>query len=426
MTSPGDYPRVLVLAQNKSQPFTGGGVILTALFSGFPADRVMFLHRDVDYDRRSTLEEHRLDWRWLRLDGRALWAHLREWLAAVRAAPRAARLDDVVGLLQASCWFQAPRAIDRRIRAFRPDVLYAWAGDSLWARTLSNTADRYGVPFVIHFMDNHVDVEPQTPRDVALASVFRRALSNVASRAAVLYTISDSMGVAYRRYWNRPHEVYRGANDLVPWTWSPPRACSADDVFRIGFTGSTDRSQIRGLAAVAAAIDVVVRRGTTVRLVLYLTEQYERAVAPFLRQFTCVEFRRHPDLSSLRAELLSMDALILAYAFDHESEQYYRYSFATKIVAYMLSGRPILAHGPKHIEPIAYAVRTGALLLEEPDDKKLAAAIERFIADEDLRNRMARTAWETGRREHDRDAQAARFVGSLRSVVQAARAAHAS
>ena len=422
MRQAGAHPRVLVLAQNKSQPFTGGGVILTALFGGFPADRVMFLHRDVDYALRSPFEEHRLDWRWLRLDVGALVAHLRAWLAAAIRAPRAARPGDLVALLQASCWFRAPRSVERRIRAFHPDVVYAWAADSLWARTLSKMAARYGVPFVIHFMDNHVELEARTPRERALAAVFRPTLANVASRASVLYTISDSMGEAYRGYWKKRHEVYRGANDIALWTWSAPRARAADDLFEIGFTGSADRSQIRALADIAAALDVLVRRGRRVRLVLYLTEQYERAARPFLERFDCVEFRRHPDMASLREALVALDALILAYAVDDESKQYYRYSFATKMAAYMLSARPILAYGPEHIEPVAYAVRTGALLLPDRDRNKLADAIDRFIADEPLRQRMARAAWETGRREHDRDAQAARFLASLKGVVESAHA----
>ena len=54
------FPKVLILAQNKMQPFTGGGVVLSNLFDQFPADHLMFLHRDQDYDYRTPYTEHRL------------------------------------------------------------------------------------------------------------------------------------------------------------------------------------------------------------------------------------------------------------------------------------------------------------------------------------------------------------------------------
>ena len=43
-------PRVLVLAQNKIQPFTGGGVLLSNLFGDFESQNLLFVHRDKNYE----------------------------------------------------------------------------------------------------------------------------------------------------------------------------------------------------------------------------------------------------------------------------------------------------------------------------------------------------------------------------------------
>ena len=55
-----DFPRVLVLAQNRIQPYTGGGVVLSNLFGEFPAEKLIFLHRDIDYDFEIPYPEERL------------------------------------------------------------------------------------------------------------------------------------------------------------------------------------------------------------------------------------------------------------------------------------------------------------------------------------------------------------------------------
>jgi glycosyltransferase involved in cell wall biosynthesis len=409
-----DSPRVLVLAQNKIQPFTGGGVLLSGLFHEFPAENLLFLHRDREYGLATPFEEHRLVWTWLRLDLRAFIAHAWNWLRDAVKEPRKIRAGDLVALVLASSYFRLPRSIDERIRKLRPEIIYAWAADSLWSRTLQQTARRYRLPYVIHFMDNHFEVEPSTPLERSLMKGFRQQLSLVASRAAALYTISDSMGRAYQGYWNRPYEVFHAVIDPKGWPWPNPRSNPGDGVFRLAFAGSTDSSQLEGLAAVAAELDGLIDGGRKVRLVLYLTKEYASAAGSALRSFRCVEIRPHPESAALRSELASVDALVLAYSFSEASVRYYRYSFATKIAAYMLSGRPILAYGPKAIEPIDYVARGGwALVVGEPDANALTAAIEKLMSDAGLRETLAKTAWETGVHEHDRDRHADRFADSL-------------
>lgn len=409
-----DYPRVLVLAQNKIQPFTGGGVLLSGLFHGFPAENLLFLHRDREYGLATPFQEHRLVWTWLRLDLGAFLAHAWNWLREAVKEPREIRAGDIVTLVLASSYFRLPRSIDERIRKLRPEIIYAWAADSLWSRALEETARRYRLPYVIHFMDNHFEVVPSTPLDRAVMKGFREHLSLVASRAEALYTISDSMGRAYQGYWNRPYEVFRAVIDPEGWPWPNPRGNPSDGVFRFAFAGSTDRSQLEGLAAVASALDDLMDRGRQVRLVLYLTKEYASAAGSALRSFRCVEIRPHPESAALRSELSSVDALVLAYSFSEASVRYYRYSFATKIAAYMLSGRPILAYGPKAIEPVAYVLRGGwALVVDEPDASTLTAAIEKLMSNAGLRETLAKSAWETGVHEHDRDHHAACFADSL-------------
>jgi hypothetical protein len=117
--------------------------------------------------------------------------------------------------------------------------------------------------------------------------------------------------------------------------------------------------------------------------------------------------------------LNAADLLVLAYGFDVSCIQYYRYSFATKVVPYMLSGRCILAYGPHSIEPIAYLQRGGwGAVVCQQGTENLAKAIEELMRAPERRHEWARLAYGAGLEEHDLDANSERFLASIRRVAQ--------
>lgn len=419
MSDTRNLPRVLLLTQNKIQPFSGGGIVLSTLFRHFPADHLMILHRDQPYAAESRCEEHRMVWSWLRLEVRRLCVQLFRWIGETLRRPSQSRLRDLAALVPASSYFKFPRHIERRVADFRPDIIYAWAADSLWSRTVEEVARRYRLPYVIHFMDNQFEAVPTSNLQRALAPGFRDNLTRIVRGAPAVFTISEAMGEAYRQHWDRPYEVYRGTINVDAWPWPNATLPANDGVFRVGFAGSVDRSQLQGLRNVARALEALTAQGRPARLVLYLTDHYARMVAPAMAEFKVVEIREHPSATDLRAQFGSMDALVLAYAFDADSIQYYRYSFATKSVAYMLSGRPILVHGPLAIEPVNYCARGGwAMVVDEPSATAVAQAVEKLMSAPELRDGLARAAWEAGCREHDWERHAARFANSLSRLAR--------
>lgn len=390
--------------------------MLSNLFHAFPADRVLFFHRDRDYNYQTSYRGHKLVWYWLRPNVPTFLRLLFRWAVESVKQPLQVGRHDLRALLAQSCRFRFTREVDAEIRRLRPEVIYAWVGDSLWAETLRETARRYSLPYVIHFMDNHVGVDPRTPLERALYPVFRGSLDRVAKGATSIYTISESMGQAYHALWGRPYEVFHGLLDTATWPWPGER--KADGMFMLVFTGSVEQGQLLGLRDVAAAAGRLAAGGMAIRLVLYLTEQYERMVGKEFAAFPQVEVRRHPDFSGLRMALAEADLLVLAYGFDERTVRYYRYSFATKVVPYMLSGRCILVYGPDEIEPVAYARRGGwAATVSKPGVPGLVDAIRTLAAVPRERKRLAREAYDAGCREHDLAENSARFAQSLSAAA---------
>jgi len=424
-----EYPRVLVLAQNKIQPYTGGGVVLSNLFGEFENNKVMFLHRDLVYDTRSGFNEYRLEGKWLRPVWMTMFGSLVRYLFYLFRAPKKAKLMDFKALLAQSGWFRYPDELDQQIRDFGPEILYAWVSDRLWAETVQKTVLRYQIPYVVHFMDNHIGLEPITPLEKALYPEFLSSLSGVASKAKALYTITNSMGQYYQSLWNRPYEVFHGVIDVAQWPFpssSQDKETDLDEGFRMVFTGSVEQGQLIGLEDIAQALDTLRREGRLVTLVLYLTESYANRVKPVLGRYECVIIKPHPDFPVLREVLVDADAMVLAYGFNDWVQRYYKYSFATKVVPYMLSGRPILTYGPQGIEPIDYAVKGGWSLVvteswSQGKDNALINAIKQLMDDSDLRVTLGRSAWMMGRAEHDLRENADRFRISLMKKISDSR-----
>ena len=408
-------PRVLLLTPNTLQPHTGGGVLLANLFHAFPRERMFSVHADT-LGGASGLAEARLTFRALRPRLTGLLRFFGHLAAAVLRAPGSLRKSDVIALALQACRFELPRGLDARIRRFAPEIIYAWTGDSLWARLVAHCAERYRVPYVIHFMDNHVELPGETPLQRALYSRYRADLLPVVAGAEKIFTISRAMGHAYGTRFGKATEVFHGLIDKTQWPW--PDREPASDTFSLVFTGSIESGQLSGLAAVAAAVDRLAARGRAVRLVLYLTPQYEQRARGAFGRFNSIEYRPHPEFRQLRETLNNADVLILAYGFDEQCVHYYRYSFATKVVPYMLSGRCILAYGPASIEPIAYLKRGGwAHVVDDDAPEALDAALEHLMNDAPSRVHFARRAYEAGLAEHDLELNSRRFVSSLRGLA---------
>jgi glycosyltransferase involved in cell wall biosynthesis len=430
-------PRVLLLCHDTIQPFTGGGATLRALFSAFPADALFSIHNDshtIDRARIGTAhrvapdEVHYMQpLNAARTVGRKI-ARARSTTAGaadtdVAASPSPGGLPIASGLrtlLDHACVIRLRPDVLSAIRAFNPDVLYGWLGDPLWGRSMVRLAAEIRVPYVIHFMDNQVGLPGGGSWTARLgAHLFRRQVDHAVAGAAGVIAISDAMADAYGRQWRRPVEVFHNVLDSKGWLPPDPREPNA--VFELAFTGSIESGQLEGLLDTAHAVERLRGEGAAVRLVLYVTDDYKRRVQGDFAPFKGVEMRPHPPAEGLRAALVQADALILAYGFDPRTIEYYRYSFPTKLVPYMLSGTPILAYGPPSIAPIDYAVKGGwarTVTAKSPD--ALASELRDLMRSPGDRLRLGRQAHQAACREHDRSIVAPRFLEYLGAASKGA------
>ena len=247
------YPRVLLLCHDTLQPFSGGGATLRGLFSAFPPEALFSVHNDghpPDACRLGTT--HRItndDVRYLQPVGLAHALNRFFWTTPV--APRRdvgsnGQPGPVAGmpvgsgvrsLVSQAGYLRLSPAVLAAIRDFKPDLLYGWIGDPLWGRTLTWLAAELRVPYVVHFMDNHIGLV--TPPDwigKLGARLLRRQIDRTVAGAASVLAISDAMADAYAERWRRPVRAFHGVMRIDGWP--APAARQSGDVCELAFTGS--------------------------------------------------------------------------------------------------------------------------------------------------------------------------------------------
>ena len=424
---------MLLLCNDTLQPFSGGGATLRGLFSDFPPAALFSVHHDGHPPESGRLRtSHRLtndDVRYLQPVG-LVHSLSKFFRTASTAQPRATDSNGpasalpaprmgsgVRSLLSQAGYLRLSPTLLAAIRDFKPDVLYGWIGDPLWGRTLTWLAAELRVPYVVHFMDNHIGLAlPADWTGRVSARLFRRQIDRAVAGAASVLAISDAMAEAYGERWRRPVCAFHGV--MRTEGWPAPGARPSRAVCELAFTGSIEQGQVQGLLDVARAVEQLCATGPAVRLVLYTTEYYRNRVEPHFAKFPNVAMRSHPASDALRAALVESEALILAYGFDQTTIDYYRYSFPTKIVPYMLSGTPVLAYGPQAIAPMAYASSGGwAKVVMENSVDALAAALRDLLRDPAERLRLGTLAHAAARREHDQAVVAVRFADALRAAA---------
>ena len=426
-------PKVLLVCDGTIEPFSGGGATLGSLFSLFPPANLFSVHGEMHAPAKSriahtiTLDSGAI--RYVLGVGYILRA-LRSWRQHQTEPVVLAKnsTDTVVNenkckiemrnLLAHFSRYEITSGDIERIVKFEPDLIYGWAGSPAWMRLVKELADRLRLPYVVHFMDNHIGVRADYRVGKIANQLFRRQVDQLVSEASSVLTISRSMSVAYGARWKINAQVFHAVMSTTKWPIRIPHSKNGE--IELVFTGSVGDAQLTGLVDIAKAVKILNSEGWKFRLVLYITDYYRSKIGACFDRFTCVTLRSHPETDQLRTVLCQADALVLAYGFKQEHIDYYQYSFPTKLVPYMLSQSPIIAYGPETIAPISYVLQGGwGIVVTNRSIEMLANSIRRIVTEPSRCARFGELAREAARREHDQTETASRFAKCLFDVARA-------
>jgi glycosyltransferase involved in cell wall biosynthesis len=411
------HPRVLLVTSSAFNPYSGGGITLTNLFRGWPAERIATVHGDSLPPDESVCQKFyrltpsELGWIWpLSLvsprtssaAGGAETGARRSQASLVRSARAALATVVCEAALQDRARVSA--ALGRWVEAFRPELLYTFLGSLGFVRLVSELARRSGAPVVVHMMDDW----PETRYRRGIGSRRRRRqlepeLAEILGAAAARLSISEPMARAFEDRYRVPFRAFHNALDLDRWRAHRRSDWRRREKLQILYSGSIEpAAQLQSLRDVARAVGELASEGEPVELVIRSPRHALEACRDPLGDSPAVKLDQAPDEAAIAQVLSGADVLLLPVNFDRETVDYVRYSFPTKIPAYLASGSPVLAYGPAEVTQIQLAREQGwALVVDRRDPLALKQAIRDLALDEKLRERLGRRGFEIASSEHD-------------------------
>jgi len=405
------YPKVTIVSANPLRNDGCNGIMMRSLFSGWPRERLSQVYFRVAVPHLPNVDDCS-QYRVIDITSRAR----RVFPAATDRpnadenstgpAPRADHRKRLVRLLSrqrgvfgylrsahefwsAQPWFY--RALERQLRALRPDVVYTLLGNYSLTKVATRACQRLGIPVFAHVVDDFVRAvyqEVPLARKLQARSEFwfRRAVAGADGLAA----ISSVMGEEYERRYQRPWSWFTTLIDADAYNPSPR---PEDGTFRLAYTGSLTLGRWQSLRSVALALkDLHDQQGIETRLLIYSSPEQLKEHRRALEIPPITELCGWSPPEQLPRVFHNADVLVHVESFESSIADFTKLSFSTKLSQYMMSGRAILAFGPEHLGSIRVLRDAGAAVVVcEKDPTALTQDLRQLLTRSELRQQCGRS-----------------------------------
>ena len=407
-----DFPRVLLVSSSAFNAYSGGGVLLTNLFRGWPRDRIATLHSEIlpletdvceTYFKLGTDEFHLAvpfaeslrSWYRMRRMGSM------EERGIAGGTPRGTRTTPFFRWLLALAGDGLPERVTLSptlvewVEGFQPQILYTLVGSLTYIRLVRRLRERFGIPVVIHMMD---DWPEHLYRRGVFSPLLRRQMlrefKSVLGTAQLRLAICDAMSKEYEHRYGFPFVTFHNPVDEAKLRPVGHRHYAAASPFRIVYYGTiVEIAQLHSLMDVGWAVHGLRLSGMNLEFWVYTQYYSLQQYRSELESCPGVRIGGATGKDDFLPVITNADLLVLPVNFDRRSVRYLRLSFPAKIPAYMASATPILAYGPPEMAQIRYLAESGAAhVVTERSREALAAALRRLIADESYRSEIGRRA----------------------------------
>ncbi len=439
MTSP-DFPRILIVTSNNFNRVTGGGITLTNLFRGWPADRIANLHQDPTPEDHSVcqtsyrLSEEEIRWAWPFSLVRGLHRQAALTLGGDESIGGAESPLPAGGADREMIWVQlarrtlgdgVPRTVritkrlDQWLRSFQPQILYGSLGSMAQIRLMRKLAQTLGVPVVVHIMDDWPAV---LYRRGLLGPLFRsvmeREFQTVLRDASLRLGICGEMCEEYQKRYGVSFVPFHNALDMDVWLPQAKRDWTAGSPFIVRYVGSiVPDGQREALRDVCDAVAGLRASGRSIEMWVHAPGKQVAYLQDGRSSRGGLRLLDPPSPDRIVEVLAGADLLALPFNFDARSVQYIRLSMPTKVPAYMASGTPVLVYGPPGIAAVRNAERDGwGYVVSSPGIPPLLEALVRLMDDQASRESMGRRAQVLARQRYD----AAKIRPTFHKVLGAA------
>ncbi len=243
------------------------------------------------------------------------------------------------------------KKLKRFILDFKPDILYL----PIYRSHYMCEVDKYvikltGVPYAVHISD---DVYGFPSKGAGLSKhlqrIIRKDIRQIFKDATYGEVFSPLMADEYKSVFNIPFYVIGKTVDLSQLPDLPQK--QKDSITRFVYTGNYGGERGVQLVSLAQSITDVFPKGTAV-LDIYSATKADDEIESQLARLECVRLMGAVTSDKILTIQQQANYLIHVEGFTPEAIFESRLSFSTKIIDYLLAGRPIVAIGPQEVTSI--------------------------------------------------------------------------
>ena len=310
---------------------------------------------------------------------------------------RGSRIDRFLELGMVSTAPLAIRSLARSIAAITSQEqcqsIVAFSGDLLNLPAASRACTMTGAEFIPILVDDYV-YQWRRPIQRRLAKRWARQVFSPGQRVIVPNEfLADALS---RRYPVEP-TVIRNPCNIPPPPNAPPLPVDQRGEISIAFTGSIYSAHYDSFNNLLRALDRPLPHPTQLHL-------YSNQTPGDLRQVGLEgPIIHHGFVPNLEIPQILREAhiLYLALAFDAPEPEIVRTASPGKMGDYFASGTPVLVHAPEN-SFVSWYCRTHqcGLVVDQPDENKLAQAIRRLSTDTSLRQQLSENAYRRAKEDY--------------------------
>ena len=283
-------------------------------------------------------------------------------------------------------------AIARVARDEGCEAIVVFTGDLLNLPAAARASRTTRIPYYVYVCDYY----SQQWVNRVFGYVARRIEPHVLRGAAAVIVPNEFMRDELRREFGVRAQVIHHFCDLSQYGPAPTRSLAGR--LNVVYTGAVSPAQSDALQNAARATELMSAEGAAFHLFTGQSADVLLALGvegPYVRH-------PHEPASAIPSIQRAADILFLPLSFASPYPSLVRTAAPFKMGEYLASRRPVLVHAPRDSYLSWYFRRHECgVVVDEPDVEKLAAAILRLSADQELAKGLVARGWERARLDFD-------------------------
>lgn len=280
------------------------------------------------------------------------------------------------------------------LKKVNPDVIFFMAGDYSFIYKIALEFKKIlNKPLVVCCVDDYFlfNRNENSLLGRAQFNSYIRTVYRLMEESSLILTISDSMGLAYSKLFNKECRTLH--------TSAKKREC-ANDIKRtkVGYFGNLSFERNKQLIEMGKAIKELKIPG--INWIDVYSGEKNPDILEGMTEENGINFHGEIPAMEVAAKMDECIAVIHTESFDSRIRKIVRFSVSTKIADSLLNGPCLIAYGPDDVASIDYLKRNGAAYIIN-ESKRLKENLYEILTNADLRDQIVVRARKLAANNHD-------------------------